>query len=136
MTVIIHLALTEDLAKLGKVAHVVKIGHFHGMDDRFYVETYKAKYWVLPGACASASKPQGHEVPLFTTDVSVMTTDSLPPLPGLEIYSFEHVYRPEAGKIAHQNYFQFNVMWIVFFFFFNFKQCCFGTASASLATLC
>lgn len=92
--------LAEDLAKLGQVAHVVKLGHFHGMDDRFYVETYKAQYWVLPGACASASKPRGADVPLFTTDVSVMTADSLPPLPGLDMYAFEHVHRPEAGIIA------------------------------------
>ncbi|MCA9697656.1 MAG: hypothetical protein KC431_09035, partial [Myxococcales bacterium] len=36
------------LAKLGKVAHVLRIGT-HAMDDRYYQRRHGARYWALPG---------------------------------------------------------------------------------------
>ncbi len=38
-----------QLDRLGKVEHVVKIGSFHGRDDAFYLDRYKAKLWLLKG---------------------------------------------------------------------------------------
>ena len=38
-----------QLKALGTIAHVVKIG-LHGMDDAYYVDTFGAKMWTLPGA--------------------------------------------------------------------------------------
>ena len=40
------------LEKLGTVKNVVRIGDMHGVDDRFYVDRYKAKYWVVDGMTA------------------------------------------------------------------------------------
>lgn len=37
------------LDELGKVAHIVKLGAFHGMDDAFYCDRYGAKQWALSG---------------------------------------------------------------------------------------
>jgi hypothetical protein len=37
------------LDKLGRVENVVRIGDMHGVDDRFYVDRYKACFWALPG---------------------------------------------------------------------------------------
>ena len=39
----------EALRALGTVANVVRIGDYHGMDDRYYVDTFKARFWCLPG---------------------------------------------------------------------------------------
>jgi hypothetical protein len=38
----------EDLAKLGKVKHVMRIG-LHSIDDAYYVNKFKAKYWRVKG---------------------------------------------------------------------------------------
>jgi hypothetical protein len=37
------------LAKLGKVEHVVRVGHFHGLDDPYYVDRFGATLWAPPG---------------------------------------------------------------------------------------
>ena len=39
--------LATALEQLGRVRHVVKIGHAHGIDDPYYVERYGAAYWAL-----------------------------------------------------------------------------------------
>jgi hypothetical protein len=37
-----------ELDALGKVKHVIRIGGFHGADDPYYVDRYKAQLWVPP----------------------------------------------------------------------------------------
>ena len=37
------------LESLGTVTNVVRIGDMHGVDDRFYVDRYDAKFWAMPG---------------------------------------------------------------------------------------
>lgn len=37
------------LDQLGKVTHVIKLGHFHDRDDAFYVDRYKATFWAMAG---------------------------------------------------------------------------------------
>ena len=37
----------QQLDALGSVKYVVKLGHFHGVDDPFYVDRYQAQYWAL-----------------------------------------------------------------------------------------
>jgi hypothetical protein len=39
-----------DLAKLGEIKHVFRLGAFHGMDDAYYVKHHKAKYWTFSNA--------------------------------------------------------------------------------------
>jgi hypothetical protein len=39
----------EALDALGAVKHVVRLGAFHGRDDPFYRERYRARLWALPG---------------------------------------------------------------------------------------
>ena len=40
----------KELDALGDVKAVVRLGSMHGHDDAFYVDRYKAKYWVIAGA--------------------------------------------------------------------------------------
>lgn len=39
----------QKLDALGKVRHVMRLGTFHGMDDPYYVDRYKATFWCQPG---------------------------------------------------------------------------------------
>lgn len=37
----------EKLEALGEVAHVLRLGPYHGMDDAFYVDRYQADFWAF-----------------------------------------------------------------------------------------
>ena len=37
-----------ELERLGEVKHLVRLGHFHGMDDPYYLSRYKPLLWALP----------------------------------------------------------------------------------------
>lgn len=39
----------EKLESLGKIAHIIRLGAFHGRDDAFYQEKYGAKLWAIEG---------------------------------------------------------------------------------------
>ena len=53
LSLINSVRLTEQglkvLEELGQIDKVIRIGAFHGRDDAFYVEKYKAALWALPG---------------------------------------------------------------------------------------
>lgn len=57
-----------SLDKLGSVAHIVRIGAFHGRDDRFYLDRYpKAEYWtVAPGDIEESRENRVHEIDQVT----------------------------------------------------------------------
>jgi len=38
-----------DILKLGKIKHVYKLGANHGLDDPYFVETFGATLWAMPG---------------------------------------------------------------------------------------
>jgi hypothetical protein len=38
-----------EIEKLGKPAHVYKLGWNHGMDDPYWIEKYGAQFWAMPG---------------------------------------------------------------------------------------
>tara|TARA_B110000444_G_scaffold229401_1_gene235886 strand:- start:2535 stop:2828 length:294 start_codon:yes stop_codon:yes gene_type:complete len=35
-----------QIAKLGKIKHVIRLGCFHGVDDPYYVEKFGAQMWA------------------------------------------------------------------------------------------
>lgn len=39
-----------ELEALGTVRHVVRLGYFHGRDDRYYVDRYGAEFWAPEGS--------------------------------------------------------------------------------------
>ena len=58
-----------ELDALGTVRHVVRLGYFHGMDDRYYVDRYGAEFWAAarsrrePGPAATRELVTGGELP-------------------------------------------------------------------------
>lgn len=51
-----------QLQDLGRVRHVVKLGHFHGEDDPFYVRTFSAQLWAQAGAKTAAGLAIDHVI--------------------------------------------------------------------------
>ncbi len=53
LTLLNTMRLDEDglseLAMLGDVRHIAKLGFFHGRDDAFYKQHFGAKLWAFPG---------------------------------------------------------------------------------------
>ncbi len=74
----------EELLRLGKVAHVVRLGHGHSVDVPYSVERFGATYWALPG------QPE---------DVGIAPRELVRgrlPFDG-ELFVFEHAQPPEGA---------------------------------------
>lgn len=76
----------EQLEALGKVAHVIKLGHFHDRDDAFYVHRYGARFWALPGHT---------HTPGLRPDVEI-TADTQLPLRDARLFQFQTTEKPEG----------------------------------------
>ena len=85
-TVRLNDAGLASLEALGKVANVVKLGAFHGIDDGFYRERYGATQWALPGAEHFA----GH-----ATDQELRPGGPMP-VAGASAFVFETSTHPEG----------------------------------------
>lgn len=90
LTLINTIRLGDDglsqLAELGKIDNVVRLGAFHGIDDAFYIRTFGAKYFVVKGM---QSAP-GLEVS------SEQMSESNLPIGGCQLFSFDRLRFPEA----------------------------------------
>lgn len=97
LTLINPVRLSEDgLAKLdalGAVKHVMRLGDFHGLDDRFYVDTYGAKFWCQPGQ-------ETYKVP--SADVLIEEGTS-PPFADAEFFLFKRAKYPEAALLLRKH---------------------------------
>lgn len=69
---------------------LIRLGDFHGLDDRFYVDRYRPQFWCQAG--------QGtYQEP--TPDVVFDMTTSLPAL-GASLFVFERARFPEAAILV------------------------------------
>jgi hypothetical protein len=81
------------LDSLGKVMHVMRIGYYHGLDDRYYVERYGAEFWCQPGS-------DRYREPKPTRLIAEGTTM---PLPGAELFIFRQTKSPEAAILVKRH---------------------------------
>jgi len=81
------------LEALGRVSHVVKLGAFHGMDDRFYCQKYGAKQWAPSGMLHD----DGHVV-----DEQLLPGGSTP-FAGLQLFSFATSKHPESALLIESH---------------------------------
>jgi hypothetical protein len=51
-----------QLLAQGPIKHAVRLGTFHGRDDRYYVERLGAQFWGVPGKQAYHELPFDHDV--------------------------------------------------------------------------
>jgi hypothetical protein len=80
----------DQLEKLGRVSHLVRLGSFHGMDDAFYRERYGARHWALPGMPPEGIEPD-----------ELLTPGGREPFADLETFSFRTSKQPE-GLLRHE----------------------------------
>jgi hypothetical protein len=83
----------SQLEKLGKVAHLVRIGG-HGMDDAYTVSRFGLKFWCLSGAEDVYDEPIPHEV--------FSGSDRLPFLDA-DLYRFEGINSAEVAVIWRES---------------------------------
>jgi hypothetical protein len=80
----------RELAALGHVRHIVRLGAFHGADDAYYLHRYDPTFWV----------PEKTKVPLRLTSgpVQSLTHGMRPPFaPDSEVFLFQDTRLPEAA---------------------------------------
>ena len=82
----------KELAALGDVKNVVRIGNHHGMDDRYYADTHSAQFWCLPGEQAR-KEPRPNEI---------ISPDNMP-FDGAALHVFQDATFPEAAIILEQD---------------------------------
>jgi len=90
LTIFNSVRLNEEglaaLDSLGQVVNVVRLGDMHGVDDLFYVERYKAKFWALPNMTIQ----EGLKIDKELKEGGEM------PLSGSSLFEFKTVNRPEC----------------------------------------
>ena len=75
-----------QLERLGRVAHVVKLGALHGRDDAFNVAHHGATFWALPGMT--------HDEGLLPDKLLVPGGEM--PFAGCELFAFATTRQPEG----------------------------------------
>ena len=81
----------KRLTDLGDVRHVVKIGHFHGMDDAYSLDRFGADYWTLPGGAR----------PRDPSPTRLLRPGELP-IPDAELFEFRDAREPEAALLVNR----------------------------------
>ncbi|MBS0286923.1 MAG: hypothetical protein JSR17_06485 [Proteobacteria bacterium] len=80
------------LEALGKITNVIRIGAFHGRDDAFYLDRYKATLWALPGMVHENNK---------TTDIE-LTEQGQMPFAKCSLFVFETSVHKEGCLLLDQ----------------------------------
>ncbi len=80
----------EALKALGKIAHVMKIG-FHGMDDAYYLDTFRATHWVVDSSITSSKGP-----------IQVLSEDAELPFSPARVFMFKDTNLPEAAILLER----------------------------------
>ncbi len=77
------------LGALGKVAHVVRLAGYHGMDDAFYQERYGARVWAVRGQVyAPGFDPKKWAATAYFQPDVEMDADTALPLRGARLHVF------------------------------------------------
>lgn len=82
-----------QLDRLGNVRHAVRLGAFHGRDDRFYVDRYKADFWCQDGQTRYRELQATREI-----------ADGVPPpLSSSRFFVFASATQPEAALLVERH---------------------------------
>ena len=77
----------EHLDTLGSVKNIIRLGDFHGLDDQFYIDRYKADFW------SQAS----HDNYLELQPNKIINTTAKSPIVNSRFFIFESAKFPEAA---------------------------------------
>jgi len=91
----------DKLDALGRVAHVIRLAGFHGMDDPFYKERYGAQVWAVKGQVYARGYRQDADPnrAYFRPDHEVDEQSKLP-VEGAQLYRFDGSNPPEGALLV------------------------------------
>lgn len=97
LTLINPIRLSPDgeaqLKNLGKITHVLRTGPMHGVDDPYYVDTYKTKFWCRPGGTTYTQ-----------TAIDEELSEGGPlPFPNAKLFCFNGTVQPESVLLLNVN---------------------------------
>jgi len=82
-----------QLNRLGNVRQVVRLGAFHGRDDRYYVDRYRAQFWCQTGQTRYPEPQATH----------VIADGVPPPVAGTRFFVFASATQPEAALLIERH---------------------------------
>jgi hypothetical protein len=86
-------AAERQLDSLGKVNQVMRLGYYHGIDDRYYVERYGAEFWCQRGSYRyPAPEPS-----------RLIEAGTAPPIADAEFFLFKEGKFPEAAVLLKRH---------------------------------
>lgn len=83
----------EKLENIGDIRRVMRMGDFHGLDDKYYVDRYQAEFWCQEGCVTYKSPKPSH----------VIKTGVDSPISNSEFFIFESARFPEAALLMHDH---------------------------------
>lgn len=81
------------LEALGTVAHVLRLGPYHGMDDPFYVDRYNTTFWSFEGGTTYTSPTITHP----------LTEGGALPFSRAHLFAFAHMKEPEGAILLERS---------------------------------
>lgn len=78
-----------QLRGLGKVKRILRLGCYHGLDDPYYVDTFRAELWSQKGGTTYTQPPIDHE----------LTESTALPFPDAELFCFAGTTQPESALL-------------------------------------
>jgi len=90
-TVRLNEASLTELSQYGMVKNIIRLGAFHGYDDPFYLDRYKAILWVVKGM----EREKGYET------ASLLETNK--PLNHCTLFNFEDTVFPEGALLLERS---------------------------------
>ncbi len=82
-----------ELGRLGEVANAVRLGYYHGLDDRYYVDKLGATFWCQAGS-DHYPEPEPEQVIEPGTEL---------PVPDTELFIFEQTLKPECAVLLERH---------------------------------
>jgi len=82
----------KALEELGEVAHVLRLGPAHGMDDPFYVDRYQADFWSFEGGTT-------YTEPKISKGLS---EGGALPFSNAKLFAFNHTHEPEGAILLER----------------------------------
>jgi len=79
----------NKLKALGKVKAILRLGDFHGIDDAYYIDTFKCEFWCQAGQSTYPDLKPDH----------VITAESKAPIENAEFFIFSTSIHPEAALL-------------------------------------
>lgn len=91
----IRLSVTgeAELAKLGRVINIVRLGCFHGLDDRYYADRFGARFWCQPGS-------KRYEKPAADVELH---DDTVLPISDARVLTFRAARTPECVVLIERD---------------------------------